>query len=152
MSNEIIIRPIAFVKNSRTEPTDDHWSEIVSEIELAENIPTETFDGIESFSHLHIIFHFHKSSKIVMGPNHPRGNTDYPKVGIFAQRKKDRPNHLGLTIVKLLKHEGRKLIVSHLDAIDDTPIVDIKPVITEFLPNEKTSQPGWSTDLMKNYW
>ncbi len=152
MSDRIIIKPIAFVKNSRKEPTDDNWAEIISEIELVENIPTESLDGIETFSHLHIIFHFHKSEKILNGAGHPRGNKDYPKVGIFAQRKKDRPNHIGLTTVKLLKHEGRVLTVGNFDAIDGTPIVDIKPVLKEFLPNDDIKQPEWSSDLMKKYW
>ena len=152
MSETIEIKPIAYVKNSRKEPTDDYWAEVISEIVLVYNFDEEAFDGIETFSHLHIIFHFHKSEKIVNGAGHPRGNKEYPKVGIFAQRKKDRPNHLGLTTVKLLKHEGRVLTVSHLDAIDGTPIVDIKPVLKEFLPQDEIVQPEWSSDLMRKYW
>ena len=151
MTNKIIIKPIAFVKNNRKEPTDDNWSKIISMIELADEIPTESFDGIDTFSHLHILFYFHKSEKTVY-VGHPRGNKEYPKVGIFAQRKKDRPNHLGLTTVKLLKHEGRILTVSHLDAIDGTPIIDIKPFINAFLPQDKIKQPDWTLDIMKKYW
>ncbi len=152
MTKKIEIVPIAFVKNSRKEPTDDNWSEVISEIELASDVPTESLDGIETFSHLHILFHFHKSEKTMNGAGHPRGNTEYPKVGIFVQRKKDRPNHIGLTTVKLLKHTGRVLTVANLDAIDGTPIVDIKPVLKEFLPNDSIKQPDWSSDLMKQYW
>ncbi len=151
MSEEIIIKPIGYVKNSRKEPTDDYWAEIISEIELTDEIPTESFDGIETFSHLQILFYFHKSEKTVYR-GHPRGNKDYPEVGIFVQRKKDRPNHIGLTTVKLLKHDGRILTVSHLDAIDGTPIVDIKPVLKKFLPQEEIIQPQWAVDLMKRYW
>ncbi len=152
MSGKIEIKPIAYVKNSRKEPTDDYWAEIVSEIELVDYFEVEAFDGIDTFSHLHIIYHFHKAEKVVNGAGHPRGNKEYPKVGIFAQRKKDRPNHLGLTTVRLLKHTGRVLTVSHLDAIDGTPIVDIKPVLKEFLPNDSIKQPDWSSDLMNKYW
>ena len=151
MSHNIEIKPIAYVGNSRKELTDDNWAEVISEIELEEDIPTESLNGIETFSHLHILFHFHKSEKVVY-EGHPRGNIDYPKVGIFTQRKKDRPNHIGLTTVKLLKHEGRVLTVSHLDAIDGTPIIDIKPVVKEFLPTDEIRQPNWSSDLMKQYW
>lgn len=151
--NNIILQPVAFVKNTRTDIADDFWGTVVSEIELAEYIPAEAFNGIDSFSHLEIIFHFDKSdrSKAVYH-GHPRGNTIWPDVGIFAQRKKDRPNALGLTIVELIKREGNKIWVKYLDAIDGTPILDIKPVMKEFLPAEEIKQPAWSVELMKEYW
>ena len=64
-------------------------------------------DGIETFSHLEILYYFDKSVKTVVGSEHPRENPDYPKFGIFAQRKKDRLNHLGTTIVKLIARNDR---------------------------------------------
>ena len=133
--------------------SDDFWGNLISEIELIPGIPIDAFDGIEEFSHLEIIFHFNKAdqSKIVFN-GHPRGNHDWPKVGIFAQRKKDRPNGIGLTIVELVKREGNKIWVKNLDAIDGTSVLDIKPVMKEFLPINKIKQPAWSTELMKNYW
>lgn len=73
-------------------------------------------------------------------------------VGIFAQRGKNRPNKLGLTTVELLEHHHKKLIVKHLDAIDGTPIIDIKPVMKEFLPHREVKQPEWSKKLMEDYW
>ena len=123
-----------------------------SEIELADNLPIESFDGIETFSHLEIIYYLDKANKTITGSEHPRENTNWPKVGIFAQRKKDRPNHIGLTIVNLIRKDGRKLIVSNLDAIDGTPILDIKPVFEEYLPKDEIKQPKWTSELMKNYW
>jgi tRNA (Thr-GGU) A37 N-methylase len=77
---------------------------------------------------------------------------DWPEVGIFAQRGRTRPNRLGSTIVRVLGREGRKLYVSELDAIDGTPVVDIKPVMEEFLPRERVRQPAWSRELMRDYW
>ncbi len=152
MNGDIILKPIAFVKNSRKEASDDQWSEIVSEIELIDDLPVESLDGIETFSHLEIIFFLDKAHKTITGSEHPRENPDWPKVGIFAQRKKDRPNHLGLTTVNLIRKEGKTLIVSNLDAIDDTPVLDIKPVFTEYLPKGDIKQPAWTKELMKNYW
>ena len=150
---EIKLTPIAFVKNSRVEAIDDHWQEIISEIELADDIPDEAFENISSFSHLEIIYFFDKveSDKIVFS-GRPRGNPAYPVTGIFAQRKKDRPNTIGLTTVKLLAHSGRTITVKYLDAIDGTPVLDIKPVFKEFQPQEVVKQPAWDEDLMKNYW
>ena len=152
MSEKIILEPIAFVKNERKNKSDNNWRNVISEIELVNSLPIECFDSINDFSHLEIIFYFDKSNKVVIGSEHPRENKNWPKVGIFAQRKKDRPNHLGLTIVKLIKVEERKLIVSGLDAIDGTPILDIKPVFTEFLPTEDIKQAAWTKELMNNYW
>jgi len=152
LNKNIQLQPIAFVKNHRKIMTDDFWSGVVSEIILIDSLPIESLDRIESFSHLEIIYYLNKSNRIVTGSEHPRENPDWPKVGIFAQRKKDRPNHIGLTVVNLIKKEGRKLMVSNLDAIDGTPILDIKPVYREYLPNGEIIQPEWSSELMKDYW
>ncbi|MEL4025129.1 SAM-dependent methyltransferase [Lysinibacillus endophyticus] len=148
------IEPVAFVKNNRKEILDDHWGSIISTIELAENIDESSLKGIEEFSHLEIIFYFNKveDNKIQYEARHPRNNPDFPLVGIFAQRGKNRPNKLGVTIVKLIEVKNRQLLVEGLDAIDGTPIIDIKPVMNEFLPVEKVKQPNWSTILMENYW
>jgi tRNA-Thr(GGU) m(6)t(6)A37 methyltransferase TsaA len=149
----ITLDPIAIVKNSRKEPIDDYWEEIISEIELLEYIPTESFDNISEFSHLEIIYSFNKVNKEdIIFSGHPRGNTNYPKMGIFGQRKKDRPNSIGLSNVELIEHHGRIIKVKFLDAIDGTPILDIKPVFKEFKISENIKQPNWVEDLMKNYW
>ena len=150
----IQLRPIAVVRNSRREIEDDHWGNVESLIELEPSIPEEALLEIESFSHAEIIYYFHlvPDSKIETGSRHPRNNTAWPKVGILSQRGKNRPNRLGATIVKVLRREGRQLYVQGLDAIDGTPILDIKPVMHEFLPREEVRQPEWATELMKNYW
>jgi tRNA-Thr(GGU) m(6)t(6)A37 methyltransferase TsaA len=148
----ILIRPIGFVINERIEKSDTNWSSIKSRIELTTEFDSDSLEGIELFSHLEILFYFDKSEKEFKGSEHPRGNTKYPKVGIFAQRKKDRPNHIGATIVNLIKKEGNSLIVENLDAIHGTPILDIKPVFNEYLPKGELSQPSWTKELMENYW
>lgn len=150
---DIILQPVAFVKNTRTDLSDDFWGSIISEIELADTIPADAFNGIDEFSHLEVIFHFNQSDKAkIVFSGHPRGNKNWPHIGIFSQRKKDRPNALGLTIVELVKREGNKIWVKYLDAIDGTPILDIKPVMKEFLPQNEIKQPTWSVELMKEYW
>lgn len=148
------INPIAYVKNSRKEIEDDHWGSIISEIELDDQFDEEALSGISDFSHLEIIFYFNKvtDEMIQYNARHPRNNLQYPKVGIFAQRGKNRPNKLGLTSVELLKHTGRILTVRGLDAIDGTPIIDIKPIMKEFLPKGEIKQSDWSRILMEKYW
>ncbi|MEO8664131.1 MAG: SAM-dependent methyltransferase [Ignavibacteria bacterium] len=148
------IEPIAFVKNKRKKIQDDYWGSVTSEIIISDKISADSLTGIEEFSHLEIIFYFHLAdlSKINISATHPRENKKFPKVGIFAQRKKARPNLLGSTIVNLVKKEKNVLTVTGLDAVDGTPVIDIKPVIKEFIPDGKIRQPEWATELMKNYW
>ena len=151
---QIFIQPIAKVNNNRKDIEDDNWGTVISTIELAENMSESSLEGINEFSHLEIIFFFDKvaDDNIQFEARHPRNNKEYPKVGIFAQRGKNRPNKLGVTIVELLESNNKKLIVKGLDAIDGTPIIDIKPVMKEFLPKGEVKQPDWSISLMERYW
>ncbi len=150
---DIVLKPVATIRNSRIEATDDYWGEVITEITLEEHIPAEAFENIEKYSHLEVIFYFDKAEQEQMVySGRPRGNPDFPVMGIFCQRKKDRPNHLGLTTVELIAHNGRTIIVKGLDAIDGTPVLDIKPAVKEFEPRKEVMQPKWVADLMKDYW
>ena len=148
------VEPIAIVKNSRREVEDDDWGSVVSEIELLPPLDEEALQGLETFSHAEVIFLFDRvpTSKIETGARHPRNNPAWPKVGIFAQRGKNRPNRLGLTLVKIRERRGSTLVVEGLDAVDGSPVLDIKPVMREFQPREAVHQPDWATELMRGYW
>ncbi|MEI6748006.1 MAG: TrmO family methyltransferase [Bacteroidota bacterium] len=150
---EIQLIPVATVKNSRLSLTDDFWGPVISEIELAEHIPTQAFDGISGFSHVEIIYFFDQVVKEeIIFAGRPRGNPGYPVTGIFGQRKKDRPNSIGICTAELIEHKARSLTVKYLDAINGSPVLDIKPVFKEFQPKGEIKQPAWVDDLMKNYW
>ena len=151
---EIKIVPIAFVMNDRIKTDDYRWGDVISELVLTDQLPDECLKGIEDFSHLEIVFYFHllKDADVVVDMRHPRDNPNYPLTGIFAQRGRARPNKLGATIVSLIEVKKRSVIVKGLDAINDTPVLDIKPVMVEFLPAGEIKQPGWSKDLMRRYW
>lgn len=150
----ITLKPVAAVENQRKDLTDDFWGKTHSIIVLNDEFPLASLKEIHTFSHLEIIFYFHKvpENKIETGARHPRNNPAFPQTGIFAQRGKNRPNRLGLTTVKLINHQGRSLEVTGLDCIDGTPVLDIKPVMQEFLPAEPVIQPEWSHQLMTDYW
>lgn len=150
----ITVNPIGFAYNERHEIEDDYWGEVVTKIILNSSLLEEALSEIESFSHLEIIFYFHmvNKNKIVTGARYPRNDEALPKVRFFAQRGKNGPNQLGLTTVRIIKREGRELSVVGLDCINETPILDIKPVMKEFLPKESIVQPNWTKDIMKNYW
>ena len=150
----ITLSPIATVQNSRQAIADDNWGGVLSTVELLDPLDADALEHIDDFSHAEIIFFFDQvdEGKIETGARHPRNNTEWPAVGILAQRGKNRPNRLGATIVRIVERCGRRLTVEGLDAIDGTPILDIKPVMQEFLPRGEVRQPAWATELMKNYW
>ena len=150
----IAMEPIGWVRSARRVIQDDFWGGTSATIVLNETLGEGALDGIEEFSHVEIVYYFDKvdPEKVVRTGRRPRGNPDWPSVGILAQRGKDRPNRIGATIVRVLKREGRTLEVAELDAIDGTPVLDVKPVMREFLPREPVRQPPWATELMRDYW
>ena len=150
----IAIRPIGRVRSTRVATGDDGWDAEQASIELDDAFEPDALAGLETFSHAEIFFVFDRVAEdaVERGARHPRGNPDWPRVGIFAQRGKDRPNRLGATIVEIVSRSGRTLVVRGLDAVDGTPVVDIKPVMVEFLPRSAVRQPAWSQELMRRYW
>jgi tRNA-Thr(GGU) m(6)t(6)A37 methyltransferase TsaA len=151
---KVEVEAIGFVESPRAELRDDDWGGVESRIVLEARFEADALEGIEAFSHVEVLFHFHRvdPAKIVSGARHPRNREDWPAVGIFAQRGKNRPNRIGSTIARVLGRDGRALRVAELDAVDGTPVLDLKPVMREFLPREAVRQPGWSTELMRRYW
>ena len=155
MPQQFEFSPIGKVHSPVVEPADDIWAGVKCRIDLDSSRFTPDFlVGLADFSHVEVVFLFHRvpESEITMGSRHPRNRLDWPKVGIFAQRNKNRPNHIGLTIAQVIKREGRSLYLRGLDAVDGTPVLDIKPVMVEYLPREPINQPEWSHELMNNYW
>jgi tRNA (adenine37-N6)-methyltransferase len=148
------VEPIGYVRGTRVRAEDDYWGDGRAQIELVAELPAAALQGLETFSHAEIIFYFHQvdPANIVNGVRHPRNNPAWPLTGIFAQRGKNRPNRLGLTLVRVVAVQGRVLEVADLDAIDGTPVLDIKPVMREFLPRTTVQQPDWATELMRMYW
>lgn len=147
--------PIGRVQSSRSEPVDDDWDRERVRIVLdATRFTPDALAGLETFSHLEVLFVMHRvpDAEIQLGARRPRGREDWPLVGILAQRGKGRPNRLGLTRCRILRVTGLEIEVEGLDAIDGTPVLDIKPVMVEFLPRGDVRQPDWSHELMQGYW
>lgn len=145
--------PIGIVHSSRSRPDDDRWDEEISFIELLAPFDERSVRGLDTFSHCIVVYVFDQASwDESRMSRHPRGNAEWPEVGIFAQRAKDRPNRLGVTVCRILDVNGGKVRLTGLDAIDGTPVVDIKPWMVEFGPRGEVSQPRWASELMKDYW
>jgi tRNA-Thr(GGU) m(6)t(6)A37 methyltransferase TsaA len=148
------VRAIGFVASTRDEAIDDDWGEIDATITLAASYGPDALIGLEEFSHLEVIFLFHlvDPDGVQTGSRVPRANPAWPEVGIFAQRAKNRPNRLGLATCELIGVNGTEIRVRGLDAIDGTPVLDIKPYLVEFAPRSEVRQPAWSHELMVDYY
>jgi tRNA-Thr(GGU) m(6)t(6)A37 methyltransferase TsaA len=152
---DVVLRPIGTVASERRDLTDDYWGDVPAVIRLdPAHYTAEALRGLDDFSHLEVVFHFHRVpvEKVETSARHPRGNTEWPKVGIFAQRGKNRPNRLGVSRCRLVRVEGLDVHVLGLDAVDGTPVVDIKPYMVEFGPQGEVAQPSWSTEVMREYY
>ncbi len=151
----VTLIPIGVVRSERTTPEDEDWDAIPSFVELdATRFSPDALTQLDAFSHVHVIFVMNQvpEGKIEMGARHPRNNSAWPKVGIFAQRGKNRPNRIGETVCRLERVEGLRLHLRGLDAIDGTPVLDIKPWVREFGPRGEVRQPAWMDELMGGYW
>jgi len=135
------INSVAIIKNNISDPYKHGWGEVVSEIVLEPEFE-EAADGLEEFSHLVVIFWMHRipADGRSTTKTHPQRRLDMPLVGVFATRSPARPNPLGVTVVRLLERRGNVLKVVGLDAINGTPVVDIKPYLPgDSIPDAKVA-------------
>jgi tRNA-Thr(GGU) m(6)t(6)A37 methyltransferase TsaA len=153
--SELCFEPIGFVRGGRVEPIDDDWDSVDAVIELdASRFGPEVVAGLDEFSHLDVVFHFHQVAEadVNLGARRPRDRSDWPEVGILAQRARMRPNRIGVSTCALLGVDGLTVRVRGLDAIDGTPVLDIKPHVPEMGPRGDVREPAWMTELMRDYW
>jgi len=150
----VAMAPIGVVRGGRADPIDDDWGDVLSDIVLDDRFPADALDGLDTFSHVDVVYMFDQvdEARVTVGARHPRGRSDWPQVGIFAQRAKGRPNRIGVTTCEVVTVDQRVVTVRGLDAIDGTPVLDLKPYMIEFAPRTPVRQPAWSHELMRDYW
>ena len=149
--NDVTLRVIATVKNGRKSTDDARWGTLESAIEMRPEFAAG-LQGLEAFSHAIIVFYMHEDSggeKVTL-VRRPRGRADMPMLGVFAQRARMRPNPIGVTAVEVLAVEPNLVRVRGLDAIDGTPVLDIKPYAPVF-DRRDARVPEWFDELMKGY-
>lgn len=154
-AKSILLKPVGTVHSARKDVVDDDWDQVNAFVELEPGeFSADALVGLSDFSHVEILFYLNQveAEKVETGARRPRGNVEWPKVGIFAQRGKNRPNQIGATICRILKVEGTRLYLEGLDAVDQTPVLDVKPWVHEFGPRGAVFQPKWIAELMKSYW
>ena len=150
----IVLKPLGIVRSPIKEVADDCWGGVLSTIELDPQLfGPECTLGLDQYSHVEVVFVLDKISQdeIEKGARHPRGRTDWPKMGIFAQRSKGRPNRIGITVCKLESVDGLHIRVRELDAVDGTPVLDVKPYLKGFAPRGEVLEPAWAAELMAGY-
>jgi tRNA (adenine37-N6)-methyltransferase len=150
--NKIIIEPVGFVSSPVSERTDENWGEVKSKIILEPEFAGALL-GLEGFSHAIIVTYLHEANyeKEKHLQRRPRNLKTMPMLGIFSQRAKNRPNPIGITAVQILKVGNDYIEIKGLDAIDKTPILDIKPYYPHYDKIEDSKVPEWVNILMKGY-
>lgn len=152
MKSAISISPIGKVISPVQEAVDENWGAVVSTVQLLPEY-SGGLDGLQDFSHVIVVTFLHKAK--FEAERHlkrrPRGLASMPMVGIFSQRAKDRPNQIGVTTVKLIRVGGDFIEVLGLDAVNDTPVLDIKPYYPAYDRAEQAKTPGWVDELIKAY-
>lgn len=146
------LEPIGVVKSPVKEPIDENWRQVIAEIHL-NDLLAPGLKGLDRFSHIIVVFFMHQSSFAPATDlvRRPQERADMPEVGIFAQRAKHRPNPIGITAVELIEVRGSVLVVRGLDAINGTPVLDIKPYVPVFDSRPTAVVPMWIERLMQKY-
>ncbi|WP_321431291.1 tRNA (N6-threonylcarbamoyladenosine(37)-N6)-methyltransferase TrmO [uncultured Methanolobus sp.] len=168
----IVIEPVGVIKNNLQVPpliagddglklNDAYESAIaelnethsrISEIILTDEL-TDLLDGIEDYSHIIVFYWGHEITDVArkLKKVHPAGHEDYPLKGIYATCSPARPNPILMTAVRLIKRDRNRLFVSGLDAIDNSPVLDIKPYVSDLFPQESVLIPEWMKMLIKGF-
>ena len=150
----ITLTPIGVVRNGRTDADDFHWGDVESTIELAPEY-ARGLEGLETWSHVLVVFFMDHVSESESPPadwrRRPRGRADMPLLGVFAQRGRMRPNTIGVTTVPIVRVESGRLVVRGLDALDGTPVLDVKPYAPVFDRADGAKAPAWFEELMRGY-
>lgn len=144
VEHKINLIPIGIVRNQINDTKCHDWQSVISQIVINKSLEA-ALDGIEGFSHLIIIYWMHRrpSNQQPATKVHPKGDQSLPLTGVFATRSPARPNPLGMTVVKLLERRENILEVVGLDAVNDTPVLDIKPYIPSHDSVSEATTPGW---------
>jgi tRNA-Thr(GGU) m(6)t(6)A37 methyltransferase TsaA len=142
--DEITLKAIGTVRSELKDSTRRKYEDAVAEIIVDKDL-TGALDGLEQFSHIIVLWWIHKTRRPFPLKVHPRGDSENKLVGVFASRSPDRPNPVGKTTVRLLERRGNVLKVQGLDAIDGTPVLDIKPYIPGYDSADGATAPKWTT-------
>jgi tRNA-Thr(GGU) m(6)t(6)A37 methyltransferase TsaA len=133
------------------EPIQEGWGQVISTLELYPELAAG-LDGVEDFTHVGVVFLMHLARfRLEDLVRRPRGRSELPAVGIFAQRAACRPNRVGFSVVQVMSRSGPRLTVLGLDAVDGTPVLDVKPHVPAFDVGRGARHPSWVDAIMERY-
>tara|TARA_B100000315_G_scaffold217557_1_gene218265 strand:- start:2318 stop:2788 length:471 start_codon:yes stop_codon:yes gene_type:complete len=151
------MQPVGVIRSSASDDEiRDRSGEFESIIEIHREYE-EALDSLDGYSHIYILSYFHKLREEQVGPLKVKPRRllrrgfkleNLPTVGIFALDSPTRPNPIGLSLVRILSRDGRRIVVSGLDCFDGTPVLDIKPYNGEYKADQY-SLPSWYSDLIR---
>ncbi len=146
--NNITMTPIGIVKNDFEKEIPDNYKDIPTKIEIHPDY-SYALEGLESNSHIVVLFWMDRVGEEQRGVLrvHPKGRKYLPLVGVFATRSPSRPNPIGIRVVKLVSREGNIVEVLGLDALNGSPVVDIKPYSLKHDYVENARVPDWVKSL-----
>ena len=136
------LKAIGIVRSQIKQPARCDFKKVVSEIVIDSSL-TEALDNLDDFSHIVIIYWMHHSTGPAPKKVRPKGNPEHSLMGVFATRSPNRPNPIGKATVRLLQRRDNILKVKGLDAIDGTPVIDIKPYIPGYDSVDNAKVPSW---------
>lgn len=140
----VSLQAIAVVRNSVRQPMMDGWELVRSDLIVRDDL-LASLDGIEGYSHLIVVFYYHRvpEEERTAGRLRPRGDPALPEQGVLATRSQRRPSAIGVAVVPLLRRRHNILRVQGLDAIDGTPVLDIKPYLPPYDSVPDARMPDW---------
>jgi len=149
----ITCTPIGVVKCPVTAMSQGNWAKVESEIHLDPRY-APGLQGLAGFSHVIVVFYLHQATGFDPAKQllrRPRGMESMHEVGVFAQRTKYRPNPIGVSSVELVAVRDNVVVVRGLDALDGTPVLDIKPYMPVFDRIADARTPDWVAHVMEGY-
>jgi len=145
---DAVFSPVGVVRNAVKESQMFGWETVESRIVVRREL-ADALDGIEDYSHVIVLFWIDRVPEEERGATriHPMGDPTLPLLGVLATRTQLRPNPIGMSIVPLLGRKGNELRVRGLDAIDGTPVLDIKPYIPHYDSVPQATMPAWASEV-----
>ena len=140
------MEPIGWVRNEVADPDRHDWSRVRSRLVLRDDL-APALEGLDGFSHVLVLCWLDRvgDEERRLRQVHPAGDRSLPPRGVLALRTHHRPNPVGMTVVRVARVEGSRVHVVGLDAIDGTPILDIKPYLPPYDSVPDARLPGWAT-------
>ena len=140
----VTYRAVGVVRNRVREPRVSGWKDVRSDIILRDDLAS-ALDLLDGFSHVIVVFHFDRVLEDAeVAPRVRVGGEEGPEVGVFASRQARRPNPIGVSVAEVVHRRQNVLRVRGLDALNGTPVLDLKPYLPPYDAVAGARLPPWA--------